>query len=331
MNEGGVISMTEEIIKRKFDLATGVIILGVLFLSSFFVVEPYILYIMNIAIINIIAVTGLNIVTGMTGQLNAGHAAFYGIGAYCSALFAINLHFTFWLALPIAAIVAGIFGIFLGIPAIRIGGKYLALVTLGFGEIMRLCFLNSKITKGYAGLTNIPAPSIFVYEFSDVRSYFYLGFGILIICTLFTIKIKNSHLGRSFIAIREDQLAAETSGINPARIKIIAFCFSGLFGGIAGSLYAHLVCFVSPDSFQFEGSILFLTMLVVGGLGTIAGPLVGGILLTFVPELLRRFGDFRMVLYGFIILLFVIEMPQGIIGSLSNIFAKLKVKQLGPK
>ena len=320
--------MSEELIKRRFDLNVGVMILAGIFIFSILNHEPYMMYILNLAIINMIAVIGLNIVTGMAGQLNAGHVAFYGIGAYSSALLTLNLNLSFWMALPIAAIITSIFGIFLGIPSIRVGGKYLALVTLGFGEIMRLVFLNSKITKGYSGLTNIPIPSFFGYRFSDANSYFYLVFCILIVCFFVSIKIRYSPLGRAFISINEDQLASESFGINSAMIKITAFCFAGLFGGLAGSLYAHMLKYVSPDGFIFEGSILFLTMVIVGGLGTIAGPLVGGALLTFLPEFLRMFGSFRLIFYGFFILFFVIVMPRGIIGRFANIYAKLKIKKL---
>lgn len=323
--------MEEEIIKRKFDLNIGLIILAGIFIFTLFDQGPYIMYVVNLSIINMIAVIGLNIVTGMAGQLNAGHVAFYGIGAYSSALLTLNLKYSFWVALPISAIFAGFFGIILGIPSIRVGGKYLALVTLGFGEIMRLVFLNSKITKGYSGLTNIPVPTFFNVKFSNASSYFYLVFSILIICFMINRRIKFSRLGRALISIREDQLAAETFGINSASIKIVAFCLSGIFGGIAGSLYAHMLHYVSPDGFQFEGSILFLTMVIVGGLGTISGPLIGGIILTFLPEILRMFGIFRLIFYGFIILFFVIVMPHGIVGNFANYYAKIKIRYLNTK
>lgn len=293
-------------------------IVGIIaFLALPFVVESsYYQRLINLALIFAILSISLNIVLGYAGQIALGHAAFFGIGAYTSALIAGGASgLMFWPAFLVAGLLTGLFGILLGIPTLRLKGHYFAFATLGFGEIMRHIFYNwREVTHGMDGIGGIPAPSIGAFEFDDDRSFFYLAAAVLAMTLLFTIRMVRSKYGRRLAAIRDAEIAAGTSGIDVPRLKVVAFGLSAAMAGFAGSLYAHLTTYISPDTFIFDVTAQILSMVLIGGIGTIWGPVLGAGLLTFLPEVLRVSQAYYQLIYGAGICLLVIFLPTGLLG-----------------
>ncbi|MGB4469551.1 MAG: branched-chain amino acid ABC transporter permease [Tepidanaerobacteraceae bacterium] len=273
---------------------------------------------MTVIMINSILAVSLNLVTGYTGQLSLGHATFMGIGAYAATLLTLQLGFPFLASIILGAIVAAIFGFVIGVPTLRLKGDYLAIATLGFGEITKNILLNLEITGGPMGLRGIP-------KVTNI----YIATTALILVIFSLNRIMNSRVGKSFIAIREDELAAEAMGINTAKFKILAFTIGAFYAGIAGGLYAFLFRYINPKDFNFMNSIEILCMVVLGGMGNTYGAILGAFIITVLPELLRVvspvIAQYRMVLYGLLLVIMMIVKPQGIISgsSLSN---KLKPK-----
>ncbi len=293
----------------------GIVLAAVLLILPL-VVNDYLLQIAIVAGIYVILTLSLNLVTGYTGQFCLGWAAFYGIGAYTSALLVMNLQVSFWLALPLAGIMAALFGFALGMPTMRLRDIYLAITTLGFGEIVRLILLNwSDLTRGSMGLPGIPAPSILGLTLDSTYFYYYFDL-FLVLVTIFSLRrIINSRLGRALTAIREDELAAKTMGINTTRYKIIAFVIGAFFAGIAGSFHAHYTTYIDPQSFSFSESTIILAMVVLGGMGSIKGSVFGAVALTLLPELLREASEYRMIVFGLIMMIVMLIRPQGIFGK----------------
>lgn len=262
---------------------------------------------------------GLNVIVGYTGILNLGYAAFFAVGAYTYAL--VNIHFgiPFWIGIWIAAGVGALFGMLLAWPALRLGGDYLAIVTLGAGEIVRIVLNNlDEITGGPNGLLGIDHPSLWILpvKFSvHPRPYFYLVLVILLILLFALRRLELSRLGRAWVALREDELAAACMGINPVWAKLSAFGISGFIAGIAGCIFASKQGTISPDSFDFILSVMVLAMAVLGGLGNRAGVLLGAFLLSVLPELLRGFETYRMLLFGIAMILIMLFRPQGLLGE----------------
>lgn len=268
-----------------------------------------------IAIWSILAL-GQNIITGFCGQLSFGQAAFYGIGAYTSVLLTIHFGLPYPLALIASAVVAGFFGLLVGYPAIRIGGDYLFLVTIGFSEIMRLVFLNwDGLTGGAIGIPNVPTIDLFGYQFYTNKDYYLFSVFLLAVIVLGLSRIINSDIGRSFKAIREDEVAAKAVGISVARYKMLAFGLGASLGGVAGSLVAHFLAYVGPDMFtNWESNMAFIIMLL-GGMGSIPGTIIGAALLIGTFESARGLVDYRLYIAGGILLAIVLIKPSGIMGS----------------
>jgi branched-chain amino acid transport system permease protein len=271
----------------------------------------------------------VNLVTGFTGNLFLAAAAFSGIGAYASALLTMKWGFPFWLALPAAGFVAAVFGFVLGYPCLRLIGPYFSIATFGFGEITRLVFVNwYSVTNGPLGIRGIPGPGrIGIGPLSasiDSRlSYYYLLLGIILISTYVLYRIINSHIGRAFWAIRSETfMLAQMIGINATKIKIYSFMVTAFFCGMAGSFYAHYMRFISPDTFVFPESAAAVAMAVVGGMGTITGPIIGAILLGVSVELLRVVSQYRMVVYGLVMIVSVLFMPEGLVGVARRVFSQ---------
>jgi branched-chain amino acid transport system permease protein len=265
------------------------------------------------------------LITGCTGRLNLGHAAFYGIGAYGSTLVVMKLGFPVWLGMVMGGLITVFFGVLIGIPCLKLKGSYLAITTLAFGEITRLAMINFvPLTNGPLGIRGIPGPPAIVFgntlliSFESKISYYYLVLVICILCLLIIRRVLNSQIGRTFMAIREDEVRAETVGIDTIQVKIVNFALGAFFAGIAGSFYAHYVRFISPDTFTLGETFTILTMVVIGGLGTFYGPIVGGVIFTFLPELLRAISEYRMILYGLMMSVAIIFMPDGIVGLLQS-------------
>lgn len=267
---------------------------------------------------------GLNITIGYTGLLDLGFMAFYAIGAYAGALLSIA-GWSFWLILPASIIIGGLARYLVGAPVLKLRGDYLAIVTLAFGEITRLVLNNyDALSNGPKGLPRvgekIGAVNLFSFQFSEDIHFYYLILAVVLLGILVSHRMEHSRLGRALVAIREDELAAELTGIDVARVKMIAFVTSGAFGALAGAIYVHWIGFITPETFTFWESVLLVSMLVVGGMGNIGGVILGVVILVGVPEVLRaslgtKFVDYRMLLFGAMMILVIIFRPQGIVPS----------------
>lgn len=273
-------------------------------------------YIVHLAImigIYSILTLSINVVTGYTGQLSLGHAAFYGIGAYTSALLALRLSWPFLLTFPAAGVVAGVSGLIVGMPSLKASGFYLGMITLGFGEIARLVMLNwQSVTRGAMGLVGIPAPSFFGYEFSSLAPQFYLVTAMVAVTAWAVKALFASRHGQAMIAIREDEVAARAMGIDTGRYKLAAFGISAFFAGLAGALFAHYISFIGASNFTSSESFLMLSMAILGGC-SIPGSLLGAGVFVLLPEMLRSLADYRLFINGLLLVLFMIFRPGGLI------------------
>jgi branched-chain amino acid transport system permease protein len=290
-------------------------------------------FLANVGIYVLLAL-GLNIVVGFAGLLDLGYAAFFAIGSYAYAMLAspqFNIHLPFWVMLFLASAIAAVFGILLGAPTLRLRGDYLAIVTLGFGEIVPQTFLNlNKYTGGPNGISALDQPSFFGYQFGSASVPYYFVILVLIAAALFFARnLRDSRLGRAWMAIREDELAAKHMGINTTTAKLAAFAMGASFSGLAGVVFASKLQLVSPDSFQFSVSVLVLAMLVLGGMGNIPGVVVGAIALAtlnyyLLPQanniaaavhLNLDFTNYRFFIYGGILVCIMLFKPEGLIPS----------------
>ena len=279
---------------------------------------------------------GLNVVVGLAGLLDLGYVAFYAVGAYTFGLLAHDLDFTFWEALPFSGLVAASFGVVLGFPVLRLRGDYLAIVTLGFGEIIRIVLLNwASVTGGPNGIGGIPRPSFFGLpfarsapegattfnqffglEFSPDHRVIFLYFVILAMALLtnaFTLRIRRLPIGRAWEALREDEVACRALGINPTTVKLSAFAIGAMFGGFAGCFFATRQGFISPESFTFIESATILAIVVLGGMGSQMGVVLAAILLVSLPEFGRAFAEFRMLIFGAAMVGVMVWRPRGLI------------------
>lgn len=311
------------------------ILLGAIALLPLAMRDPYMLHILVLGGIYVILAIGMNIITGYCGQINLGMAGFFAVGAYTSALVTTRLSVSFWLALPISALTAAIAGVFVGVPALKVkGGVYLVLITTSFASIVQV-ILNQwvSLTKGPMGMVGIPSPSIGKLVFYDRLHWFYLIYAVVFIVVWLAVRLVGSRIGRSFVALRESETSAQSIGISPAYYKVLAFVCSAVLGGIAGSLYAHYMTTISPDAFGFSLSVLALVMIVVGGVGSIPGSIVGGIALAVVPEWLRVLGPFQSVAYAAGIVLAVVFLPKGLLalGVDAARFLKTRLSATGNK
>jgi branched-chain amino acid transport system permease protein len=276
------------------------------------VFDVYTMRILNLALIFAVAALGLQLIVGYTGQFSFGHAAFFGIGAYTSALLAIQLNLPFLLTLPLAGAAAGLVGWLAG-PLLRLSGHFLAIGSLAMGEIIFLLMLNWKwLTKGAYGLYGIPFPSIFGFEISSDYAYYFLVTLVLGLIFFLVHRLTDSRFGRGLIAVRENELAAMVNGINLISQKTKAFVIGTACAGIAGALYAHYVTYINPDSFQFHVSVEMVTMVVIGGLGSVPGSLIGALVIILLPEYLRGLADYRLVVYGGLLIGFMMYLPGGL-------------------
>ena len=296
-----------------------------LFFFPLIIKSGYYLRLVNVALVYALLVLSLNIAMGYAGLVSLGHAGFFGIGAYTSALLSVKFGIPFIIALPTAGVVTTILGLFFGIPTLRLKGNYLTLATLGFGEIVRYVLLNWKsVTGGQDGIGGIPAPGIGSFVLASDAQYYYLVLIMVLLLANISLRIRNSKYGRALIAIKTSAPVTAAMGINPAVIRIIAFALSAFFAGLAGSMYAHLYTFIDPEVFGFDVSSLILAMLLIGGMGTVEGAVLGALILTFLPEFLRFSKEYYMLIYGLGIIALVVFLPQGIVGAFKkSSFVKL--------
>ena len=275
--------------------------------------------IMTTALMYVVLGLGLNIVVGLAGLLDLGYVAFYAVGAYSYAL--LNYHFDigFWVAMPIGAILAALFGIILGFPVLRLRGDYLAIVTLGFGEIIRLVLENwNEFSFGPSSIANIPRPYFFGLEKSLNTSTILLYFIALILVgiTIFVVnRLQNSRIGRAWIALREDEIACQAMGIDKTKTKLYAFALGATWAGMVGVFFAAKTTFINPASFTFLESAIILSIVVLGGMGSTIGVIFGALIFILLPEYLRAFSEYRMLLFGAIMVMMMVYRPQGIIST----------------
>jgi branched-chain amino acid transport system permease protein len=289
--------------------------------------DGYIVQLLNIAILNAIVVLGLNFVTGWAGQINFGQAAFYGLGAYTTAI-ATKAGLP-WIATPLLSIIVVIAAsLMLGLPTMRLRTYYLAMTTIGFGEIVRLIIVHwEPVTGGTSGLRAIPGISLFGFELQGQLQHYYLLIAALALAVLIAWRIRNSALGRAMIATRDSEIAAEQSGVDTTRTKLLAFMIGAAYAGLAGCLYASSIRFISPDSFSGIQAILLMTMLIVGGMGSIAGCVIGAVALTILPEALRFLGQWYLVLYGLGVIAVIALVP----GGLASLASMMPLRRAGAR
>lgn len=276
----------------------------------------------------------LNSINGYSGQTCIGHAGFYCIGAYTEAILATKFGISFWLLLPAAGIIAAAASLLIALPTMRMRGIYLSIVTLGFSEIVRLVALNwESVTGGPMGIKNIPIPMFFGVEIKGPRYFYYIFLGIAILFLFCTNRIIKSRVGRSWISIREDQLAARSLGVETTFYKSVNFMYGAFWAGIAGAIYAPYARYIDSASFGLDTGWNIFSMVVIGGQGTLVGPIVGSVIINALTEMLRPIGNWRMVAYAVLIIAMMWLRPQGIAGASDSILAgnkRLKVRSKTP-
>ena len=330
------IRLSENIKKRRLSL-TILIIAAALVFPFMPEVDRRLVDLATLVLIYVMLGWGLNIVVGLAGLLDLGYVAFYAVGAYTFALLGTVYDWSFWTCLPIAGAVAAMFGILLGYPVLRLRGDYLAIVTLGFGEIIRIILTNwVALSGGPNGIAGIPRPTLFGLEFTrrtreghSFHEYFdlpfsgdyriiYLYYVILIlalITNLFVVKIRKLPIGRAWEALREDEIACRALGINPVNVKLSAFALGAMFGGFAGSFFASRNGFISPESFTFIESAIILAIVVLGGMGSQVGVVLAAAAIVLLPEALRDFSEYRMLVFGMAMVLVMVWRPRGLLAN----------------
>lgn len=305
------VTKIEDLLSRRWWLLLALWLIIPLFLRNW----AYGLHVLIMVAIYVLLTQSLNLVMGLAGQLQLGHAAFFGIGAYVAGLLMLNAGWSFWATLPAAFFGTALIGLLVGLPSIRVSGDYLGIVTLGFGEITRLILTNwVSLTHGPMGLPGIPAPGILGYTFTSKLPYFYLATALALFTWFVLNRLINSKTGLELLAVRADEHCAKVLGVNTGMVKIFAFSTSAAFAGLGGAFYGSYFSFISPDSFLFTDSLTVLCMLVVGGMGNLVGCAIGAVILGAAPEVFRFLGDYRILLYGLLITIMVIYRPSGIWG-----------------
>jgi ABC-type branched-subunit amino acid transport system ATPase component/ABC-type branched-subunit amino acid transport system permease subunit len=280
--------------------------------------NTYYLFVAMLIGISIVVTTGLNVLAGASGQVSLGQAGFYALGAYAGAILATRAGVSFWLALPLAAVVGIVVGAVLGLAALRVSGPYLAMVTIAFGIIVEHGLIEwDALTAGFGGIADIPRPALGGLSLTLPRYYYVVGLAVLASLAV-ARNLGRSPWGRALVAVRDSEIAAESLGLNPYLVRTVAFTLGAAFAAVGGCLYAFLAGFVSPDSFTLQTSILFLLIVLFGGLGRVMGPVVGSVVLIVLPELLHQLADYRLVMYGALLLGSIYFLPGGVVGALAR-------------
>lgn len=276
--------------------------------------SAYLITIGTLIVIYAIVVCGLNVIVGYAGQISLGHAAFFGIGAYTAALLATKAGLSFWTGLPIVILISGLIGLLLGLPSLRVRHDFLAITTIGINFIVEAIFLYIPFFGGALGIGGIPRVFLFGIKLKGA-AFFGLCLFFLVLVLLIAWWFTRSWAGLACFALREEEEAAASMGISPMRFKLLAFVIGTAMAGLGGALYAHYMRFISATDFSFPVSITFLSMIVLGGMGTLWGPVIGAILLGVLPELFRPIVDYRMLFYTVILLLMIRFQPEGLLGE----------------
>lgn len=312
--------------KNKKWIAPAIVLL--MAVLPLFIHSTYFILLLNFAGLYMISVSGLDLLFGYTGQISLGHSAFYGIGAYCTAICTTRFGIPVLPAILISILVAVLFGMLLAIPASKLVGHFLALLTICFGELFYQVVANfTSWSGGFSGINFIPNIGIFGLTLHSNKAYYYFILVCVVLFMLFKQHLVNSRQGRAMIAIRENAHAANGTGVNVNKQKIAVFAISAAFTAFTGCVYACLVGYISPETFKQSQSLIYLTMLLLGGMGNFVGPLIGATLITFVKEYLQAYGSYQMLIYGAIIIIVVLFAPDGIVGLAKSIGAKFKKKE----
>ncbi len=303
--------------------------LGVVVLR-FTAANNYYFTLLNIIGIHAILVVGLNLLLGYAGQISLGHAAFFGLGAYTSGILTATCGVNPWLALPAGLVVAGAAAFLVGVPALKLRGYYLAMATLGFGIIVYIIFNQTQeLTGGPSGLSGIPSLSVAGFPLDTPDRLFLLIWPVLGVILLLSANLVDSRLGRALRALHDSEPAAQSLGVNTARAKMIIFVWSALYASLAGSLYAHTLNFIAPTSFGFMFSIKLVTMVVVGGMASIWGSLLGAAVLTVLPEILVVFHDYEIIIFGGILMVVMIFLPRGLVRGILDLWELRRYRKAG--
>lgn len=318
------IPLGQRIFQERTVYVPVLISIGIFTLAFPFVFSVYQISIMITALTYVMLGLGLNIVVGLAGLLDLGYVAFYAVGAYSYALLHVHFGVGFWVALPIGAGLGTLFGIILGYPVLRLRGDYLAIVTLGFGEIIRLILENwNEFSFGPSGIANIPRPGLLGINLSLTSATIYIYF-VMIALTLFTIfvvnRLQNSRIGRAWIALREDEIACQAMGIDKTKTKLTAFALGATWAGMAGVVLAAKTTFINPASFTIWESIMILCVVVLGGMGSVVGVILGALVLILLPEYLRAFSEYRMLIFGVAMVMMMVFRPGGIISNVRKTY-----------
>ena len=299
---------------------------SIIFLLPALLRNNYQLMVLNVAALNIMVVIGLNLLMGYAGQISLGHAAFFGLGAYLSAIFTATYGFPTWPTMILAMAITGLVAYIIGIPTLKLEGHYLVMATLGFNVIVYIVMIQlDEVTGGPSGFAGIPRLAIGSLVFdSDRKIYYLLGAGSLGVL-LVSLNLIHSRVGRAMAALSHNEIAAKCAGIDTDMYKVKIFVISAVWASLAGSLYAHYITFISPGTFSFFYSIQVVTMVLVGGIGSLWGSLFGAVLLTLLPEVLHAVKEYSVLIYGLILMLVLLFFPQGLIPGIMEAFGKGKM------
>ncbi len=296
---------------RNYPMLAGVVVTAAVLLAVAIWSGSYVRFVVQLIMINAIATMGVNIGMGFAGLVSIGHAGFAAIGAYTTTLLMLHWGLSFFVAMPLGAIAAAVAGVVIGLPALKLSPLYIAMVTFGFGQAVALVALNwIEMTRGPNGLA-VPEVILFGTPLSADGLY---AMAVVIFALSFWLSwnIRRTRLGRAFMAVRGSAIAAQAMGVPVARYKTIAFGISALYGGVAGGLYAPISGFINPEAFGFGASINYVTMGVVGGIGTLSGPIIGAVVLTILPEMLRAYAEYKEFITGLVLLVFIVLLPGGL-------------------
>ncbi len=317
-------------IKKKDILCFGALAIIIIILPLF-VESKYYFIVLNVIGLNTIVVVGLNLLIGFAGQISLGHAAFYGLGSYFSGILTVNYGFPLWPAMLIGMLATGGIAYLIGYPSLKLRGHYLVMATLGFGIIVNILMGElEQFTGGHDGLMGIPPLSIGSLTFDSDLKNFYLIWSFVFLCMLMARNLLNSRVGRALRAIYGSEVAADSLGVNTADYKVKVFVLSAMFASVSGSLYAHYITFISPSSYDFYYSIQVVTMVIVGGMGSLWGSLFGAGVLTFISEALHVAKQYHIIAYGVFLCLVLVFLPEGILMGVYHFFLKRRA-QAGTK
>lgn len=306
-----------------------IILIAFIIVFPFVIHDKYTLHVIILCSMYACLTLSLNLIIGWSGQFSLGHVCFYGMGAYVTTLLMMNFEMNFFFATLISVIFTSIFAMLLCLPTLKLRGDYLAVITLGFGEVFRLFLTNAvDITKGPAGIPGISDPVIFGYAIKGKQAYFYFVMLLLFVFIVFMKRFNNSGFGMAMMTVNEDDIAATAIGLNTKKYKLLGFAIGGGMAALMGSFYAVYMGMISPTSFAYAESIKMVSMVVLGGMGSIPGSILGAFLLTALPEVLRAFSEYRMVLYGALMVVMMIFRPEGMWSRASRLKNEYKIKAM---